>query len=77
MSEPKRYLPVVRNLPEDFEPYGKTERNGGDCSAGCTYFSPMQDAPNDWGVCTNDESHRAGLLTFEHQGCTKFSKESL
>jgi hypothetical protein len=27
---------------------------------------------NDWGVCSNPESPRAGLLTFEHQGCTAF-----
>jgi hypothetical protein len=24
---------------------------------------------NDWGVCGNPRSHRAALLTFEHQGC--------
>ena len=27
---------------------------------------------NDWGVCSNRNSHRYGLLTFEHQGCQKF-----
>ena len=26
----------------------------------------------DWGVCGNPESHRCGLLTFEHQGCREF-----
>ena len=26
----------------------------------------------DWGVCTNQRSHRCGLLTFEHQGCPAF-----
>ena len=26
----------------------------------------------DWGVCMNQRSPRAGLLTFEHQGCPQF-----
>ncbi len=26
----------------------------------------------DWGVCVNSESLRAGLVTFEHQGCAQF-----
>ncbi len=26
----------------------------------------------DWGVCANPRSPRAGLLTFEHQGCEFF-----
>jgi hypothetical protein len=29
----------------------------------------------DWGVCGNPRSHRAGLLTFEHQGCGEFEPE--
>jgi len=27
----------------------------------------------DWGVCANPKSPRAGLLTFEHQGCPEFT----
>jgi len=27
----------------------------------------------DWGVCANPKSPRAGLLTFEHQGCPAFT----
>ena len=27
----------------------------------------------DWGVCANPKSPRAGLLTFEHQGCPEFA----
>jgi hypothetical protein len=28
-----------------------------------------------WRVCGNAQSHRAGLLTFEHQGCPEFERE--
>lgn len=41
---------------------------GVDCSCGCYYFIELQDS-GDWGVCCNPESPRAGLLTWEHQGC--------
>ena len=27
------------------------------------------------GLCGNPASHRAGLLTFEHQGCPEFERE--
>ena len=39
-----------------------------DCSCGCYYFVDLEDS-GDWGVCCNPESPRAGLLTWEHQGC--------
>jgi hypothetical protein len=29
----------------------------------------------DWGVGGNPQSHRAGLVTFEHQGCPEFERE--
>jgi len=29
----------------------------------------------DWGVCVNPASPRAGLLTFEHQGCEQFEHD--
>jgi hypothetical protein len=29
----------------------------------------------DWGVCTEPQSPRAGLLTFEHMGCPHFEQE--
>jgi hypothetical protein len=67
---------ICKKLPEDYEPYGNTVRQKGDCSCGCTYYYKLEDlddGPNavsqDWGVCANPKSHRCGLLTFEHQGC--------
>jgi hypothetical protein len=41
-----------------------------DCSCGCRYFFEIKEEP-DWGICTNPKSPRAGLLTWEHQGCPK------
>lgn len=29
----------------------------------------------DWGVCSNPKSPRAGMLTFEHQGCREFEED--
>jgi hypothetical protein len=44
-----------------------------DHSCGCTWFNTLSGcASKDWGVCGNPASHRAGLLTFENQGCTEF-----
>jgi hypothetical protein len=44
-----------------------------DCSSGCQWFSVLQDAPEDWGVCLNHKSPRRGKLTFEHMGCKFYS----
>src|ERR1022692_2763772 len=64
---------IVRRLDSDYEPYGKAERDGSDCSCGCRHLVKLAgDVGNDWGVCGHAESPRAGLLTFEHQGCTPF-----
>lgn len=57
-----------------------------DCSCGCKWAMWLEDKKNepgkpiqylsmDWCVCANPESHRVGLLTFEHQGCEKFEGE--
>lgn len=75
---------ACRTLPEDYKPWGEVFRWEDpslfypDCSTGCRYFAPLHDgqdedgwADPDWGVCTNPKSHRCGLLTYEHQGCTK------
>lgn len=43
-----------------------------DCSCGCKWYNPLSHLGGDWGVCCNPASHRAGLLTFEHQGCEHF-----
>ena len=65
----------------DYEPYGKCKRLKGttilsDCSGGCKWYHTLiGPAALDWGVCGNPRSHRAGLLTFEHQGCPEFEQE--
>lgn len=67
---------VLRCLPDDWEGYGETPRVrpdgswGADCSMDCRWYAKLAgQLGQDWGVCTNPQSHRAGLLTFEHQGC--------
>lgn len=69
---------VTQELPSDFEPYGQRKRDViGDCSCGCRWFHILAGRRGkDWGVCTNTTSPRAGLLTFEHQGCPKFESDS-
>ncbi len=72
----ERLWAVCQRLPTDFEPYGEREREDADCSCGCKYFAPLEgEAGNDWGVCHNAKSPRAGLLTFEHQGCPEFEHD--
>jgi hypothetical protein len=73
------FLKNVKRLPEDYKPFGEVERWSNpeidypDCSMGCKYYAPLQGKlGSDWGVCLNSDSHRCGLLTFEHQGCQKF-----
>lgn len=64
---------LCKEMPEDYEPYGKAEREGSDCSCGCKWYLTLEGHVGmDWGVCANPQSHRSGLLTFEHQGCEKF-----
>lgn len=67
---------IVRRLPSDFEPWGQRSREdewGPDCSCGCRWFIRLEaDLQFDWGICANSRSPRAGLLTFEHQGCAEF-----
>lgn len=75
--------PVCKKLPSDFEPYGMRSRDGcekgeewRDCSCGCAWYHVLiGEARHDWGICANRESPRAGLLTFEHQGCPKYESE--
>ncbi len=70
-------MAIVTQLPSDFEPHGERSRNtdwGPDCSCGCRWWTPLQgELRHDWGVCTNPDSPRCGLLTFEHQGCHQFA----
>lgn len=73
---------IVRKLPEDYDVWseGKVERWADsdqaypDCSMGCKHAQWLE--KGDWCVCSNPESHRCGLLTFEHQGCQKFEQEA-
>lgn len=67
------------HLPTDFEPWGERSREenwGPDCSCGCRHFLQLElPLGADWGVCSNPRSPRAGLLTFEHQGCREFEED--
>lgn len=67
---------VLKNSPTDFEPWGERERLSEDCSCGCRWFHLLAGTRGqDWGVCANPKSPRAGLLTFEHQGCPEFESD--
>lgn len=77
----KDLLKILVTSNSDYEPWGKVKREEGDlwrpdCSCGCKYFIELSDSKlgADWGVCSNPKSHRAGLLTFEHQGCSEFKE---
>ncbi len=68
---------VCVTRPTDFEPCGYRSREMGapDCSCGCRWFVPLaKPFWGDWGICANALSPRAGLLTFEHQGCPQFEE---
>jgi hypothetical protein len=46
-----------------------------DCSCGCKFFHPLLgEVKSDWGICSQPQSPRAGLLTFEHMGCQYFER---
>lgn len=80
----KYLFKVAPKLPDDYEPWGQVDRDQGneylpDCSNGCKWFLPLADTNKehlgmDWGVCANPNSHRCGLLTFEHQGCGAYDQ---
>ncbi len=73
LTHHERLWAACRQLEWDYEPYGRKERDGPDCSGGCKHFEKLEgEAGLDWGVCVNRCSHRCGLLTFEHQGCGYF-----
>lgn len=70
-------LAIVLRRDEDYFPYGKRERDCLDCSCGCKWYVSVlwvgdTWVGDDWGACINQKSHRCGLLTFEHQGCSFF-----
>ena len=74
MADHEQLWAVCKMLPTDFEPYGRRDRREGtgDCSSGCRHYHRVESINYegmDWGVCANPDSPRAGLLTFEHQGC--------
>ena len=68
----EQLLAVFKQFPSDYKPWGERsdDERGADCSCGCKWYHVLEGtAGMDWGVCGNPESPRAGLLTFEHQGC--------
>lgn len=72
-------LEIVKRQPSDFAPWGERSREedwGPDCSCGCRWYVRLEPGLQlDWGVCRNAASPRAGLLTFEHQGCRQFEAD--
>lgn len=66
---------ILKILPSDYTDYGGSVKrweneneNYPDCSCGCKFFIALKDPfQYDWGVCSNPNSPRAGLLTWEHQ----------
>jgi hypothetical protein len=74
-----KFWAVLRVLPTDYRDYGGSverwedpDQDYPDCSVGCRWWAPLHDEERDhydydWGVCTNPNSPRAGLLTWEHQ----------
>jgi hypothetical protein len=75
----EKLLHIVRKLNTDFEPFGEISRDDQpDCSYGCRHFINLaREVGDDWGICSNQESPRVGLLTFEHQGCFAFAPITL
>jgi hypothetical protein len=72
-------LTLCKSLPGDYDPWGNVIQWGDpnqaypDCAGGCKWYLTLEGHVGaDWGVCANAKSHRAGLLTFEHQGCQQF-----
>jgi hypothetical protein len=80
---------VLKVLPSDYRDYGglierwkHVDLSYPDCSQGCKWYVPLYDLANDqkdfdWGVCTNLNSPRAGLLTWEHQAGFKCFESDL
>lgn len=80
MSLHKHLFTILKVLPTDYKDYGgdivrweEENKSYPDCSCGCKHYLVLEgELGYDWGVCTNKNSPRAGLLTFEHQaglGC--------
>jgi hypothetical protein len=76
---------VLKRLPTDYFDYGgdikrweDPNKDYPDCSSGCKHYITLEhDYGYDWGVCSNPDSPRAGLLTWEHQaGVDCFEYES-
>ena len=70
----------LKVLSSDYEEYGGGVKRWSDpslsypdCSSGCRHFVPLEgELGMDWGVCSNPDGPRSGMLTWEHQagfGC--------
>lgn len=64
----------LKVLPTDYDEYGgeikrwaDPAKNYPDCSCGCKFFVTLSEPYSyDWGVCTNPNAPRKGMLTWEH-----------
>ena len=71
----EKLFKCMRTLPSDYEEYGGDIKRWADpelaypdCSCGCRHFIPLEgELGGDWGVCSNPDAPRKGLLTWEHQ----------
>lgn len=70
----RRLLKILPTRPTDYKPWGEVERweepgaEYSDCSSGCKWAVWLRrKGADDWCVCSNPNSPRVGLLTFEHQ----------
>ena len=78
MSKHNELINLVITVESDFKHFGKrdlSEDYGPDCSNQCKHFLKLAgELGSDWGVCTNYQSPRKGLLTYEHMGCRQYEE---
>jgi hypothetical protein len=69
-DEPTTTHQQLWNVCRDKEAYESGLAYHYDCSAQCYWYHELLgQRGQDWGICTNPKSPRAGLPTFEHMGC--------
>jgi len=85
IEKSKDLFKILITKPSDYTSYGgeikrweDENQNYPDCSCGCKHFIPLEGSLGmDWGVCSNKNSERNGLLTWEHQNGYKCFEEEI
>lgn len=81
-TDHQHLLTITPRHAADYKNFGEADvefgaGRGMDCSGSCKWYLALKGKLGmDWGVCANPRSHRSGLLTFEHQGCSHFQPMS-